>query len=457
MVTKGTTLGVCPARIGFDNFRRDGGTSQGDTTPVVVPNSGGWNGYTPYGLADYQHTGQFGIIAAQNSTGNQFYYPVDQNGSGAPTEIGTGWTSNLAPFGVAQFTGDGSYDIFTCRADTKNLMMYPGDAVGGFASPRTILGGCDRYTPFGVTDYNGDGNPDLILRDNTTGNLVIPGNGSESTPTAIGTVIAAGSATTQSLIPYGAVTWTPPGTTTRRIDIYTINTLGDLLDYTETPGAPLSSNPTTIKTTFATRYRPVGVADFNHDGYPDLEAIDTAVGDSLVIFLGSANGIATAPTTIPGSGGWTSNYRPFGVTDFQKNGHTGIITAQNDTQNLYYYPVDLSISNNPILIGGGWSTNFTPFGITDIDGDGNSDIVTCRANNGRLMEYPGNGASGFFAARTILIGCTNYTPFGLTDYNGDGNPDLIVRDNTTGNLIIDAGTGGGWWINNNTTTITTGW
>jgi hypothetical protein len=36
-------------------------------------------------------------------------------------------------------------------------------------------------------------------------------------------------------------------------------------------------------------------------------------------------------------------------------------------------------------------------------------------------------------------------------------PDLIVRDNTTGNLVVDAGTGGGWWIDNNTATITTGW
>jgi hypothetical protein len=425
------------------------------TMPTVVPNSGGWGGYTAYGVADYEHDGVVGTIAVQNSTGNQYYYPVTPTGSGAPILIGSGWTNNFAPFGVFQFTGDGTYDILTCRADTKNLMMYPGDGKGGQAPPRTILGGCNRYTPFGIADYTGDGNPDLILRDNTTGDLVIPGNGSESTASGIGTVIDSAGAT-KSLNPWGAVEWTPPGSSTARVDIIAVDSVGELLDYTEAPGAPLSTTPTAIGPNPVFNYntfRPVGVADFNHDGYPDLEAINS--GGGLVVLTGSANGMATTLMVVPGGGGWSPTLRSFGVTDFQKNGHIGIIAAQNDTQALYHYPTDLTTNGPPEQIGSGWSTNFRSFGVADIDSDANGDIVTCRLDNGRLTEYPGDGRGGFLKDRTILLGCTNDTSFGITDYSGDGHPDLILRDNTTGDLVVDAGTGGGWWIDNSTTIIGT--
>lgn len=427
------------------------GTSSGlATTPTVVPNTSGWTGVTPFGVADFEHNGVIGVIAVQNSTGNQYYYPTDVNGTGTPILIGTGWTNNFAPFGVSQFTGDGSYDIFTCRADTKNLMMYPGDSQGGFAGPRTILGGCDRYTPFGVTDYDGDGNPDLILRDNTTGDLVIPANGSESTPGGIGTVIDTTGAT-KNVVPWGAVEWTPPGSTTKRVDIFGVNSVGTVIDYTEAPGAPLNTTPTVVADSWVINYltyRPVGIADFNHDGYPDIEVIK--YGGDLAVFLGSANGWGNTLTTVPNGGGWTTDLVPFGVTDFQKTGHTGVIAVERSTQNLFYYPIDLTGNGSRVQIGAGWSTNFHLFGVAGMDGDGNADLLTCRADNNRLVEFPGNGTGGFFAGRTVLVGCANHTSFGIADYNGDGNPDLILRDDTTGDLIVDAGNGGGWWTGNST-------
>jgi hypothetical protein len=71
------------------------------------------------------------------------------------------------------------------------------------------------------------------------------------------------------LQPYGAITWTKPGLATPQIDIYAANTAGSLLDYTDTPNGQLSTTPKTVATGW-THYTPVGVADFNHDGYPDL-------------------------------------------------------------------------------------------------------------------------------------------------------------------------------------------
>jgi hypothetical protein len=436
------------------------GSASGLATVPTVTGSHGWSSnFMPFGVADYQHTGHYGVVAVQKDTGIQYFYPGDLTGGIGSTrvQIDSGWSSVLTPVGVSQFTGDGQSDVFTCRTDTGALMFYPRTNSGALGSPITVLTGCANYTAFGITDYTGDSRPDLILRDNTTGNLILPATGSEQTPTTIGTMIAP-SSITKSLVPFGAVTWTPPGGSGSRVDVYAADGGGQLWDYSKASGGLLSSTPVQAGTGFG-RYRPVGVVDFNHDGYPDVVVIDnTAPSFNLVAFLGSASGLATVPT-VTGSHGWSSNFMPFGVADYQHTGHYGVVAVQKDTGIQYFYPGDLTggIGSTRVQIDSGWSSVLTPVGVSQFTGDGQSDVFTCRTDTGALMFYPRTNSGALGSPITVLTGCANYTAFGITDYTGDSRPDLILRDNTTGNLITDAGNGGGWWAGNASTTIATGW
>ena len=57
------------------------------------------------------------------------------------------------------------------------LWEYPGDATGGSAgSADMALTDRNGDTFLGATDYNNDNAPDVIVRDNTTGNIIVVPN-----------------------------------------------------------------------------------------------------------------------------------------------------------------------------------------------------------------------------------------------------------------------------------------
>ena len=410
----------------------------------------GWStNFTPMGIADYNHTGHPGVIAIERDTSTLWFYPRDlTDGVTTRTQIGSGWTSAFTPAGVADLTGDGHVDILTCRTDDKVAVLYPGDATGG-GGASSWLTECDNGTFFGVTDYDGDGHPDLITRDNTTGVLSI----APSSLGSVGTVVATGSAATKALVPFGAITWTPPGSGASRVDVYAADASGNLGDYTETPSG-LSSTPTAIETGW-THYRQVGVADENQDGYPDLVAIDTS-NNLLDVFLGSATGFATTPTQV--GAGWSTNFTPMGIADYNHTGHPAVIAIEHDTNTLWLYPRDLTDGiTTRTQIGVGWAAGYTPFGAADFTGDGHSDLLTCRTDTTGAQLYPGDATGGTGSITQILTGCDKDTFFGATDYNGDGHPDLIARDNTTGDIVVVTGDGAGGWAQTSATTLATTW
>jgi hypothetical protein len=442
------------------------GTAGGlDGLSSTLPYSGGWSSdFTPFGVADWTHDGYLGVLAVQHSTNTLWFYPGDLTGGAGDAnnyhdQVATGWTSNLSPVGVADITGDGHTDVLACDSGTKAVWIYPGDGTGDGA-PASELTSCDgSQTFFGLTDYNGDNYPDLITRIDANGQVrVAPGPLS-----SVGTTIANGTATTKTLQPFGAITWTPLNANTPQIDIYAADANGNLLDFTESPGAPLSNTPKTVETGW-TRYRKIGVADFNHDGYPDVLAIDTNTG-LIEIFTGTATGLSASPTSF--DGGWTSDFVPFGISDYLHAGHYGIVAMQISNGTLWFYPGDLTggsgtPDNYHTQIGVGWSGAFTPVGVGYFAGTADTDVLTCRSDTNELSLYPGSEAGGTpdnYATDTdILTGdCDNNTYFGVTDYNNDGHPDVIVRDNTTGNIVVADGDGAGWWQNTTATAIATNW
>ncbi len=137
-------------------------------------------GYTPFGVADWDNDGKADVIARQDSTGDVFLYP----GSGARAalnqgsyKIGNGW-QNYTPFGVADWDHDGYQDIIARQDSTGDMLLFPGQGTRGYSNQGYVKigNGWNNYSPFGIADFDKDGNQDIIARDNSTGNVyVFPG------------------------------------------------------------------------------------------------------------------------------------------------------------------------------------------------------------------------------------------------------------------------------------------
>ena len=410
----------------------------------------GWSSdFVPMSVVDYDHTGHFGIIADQLDTAVQYFYPGDLSGGvGARQQTGTGWSSIFTQVGSADIVSNGHKGTLTCRTDDHRMWYYAGDGTGGGGSVFP-MGNCTNSTFFGIVNYFGDGRNDLISRDNTTGVVSV-------TPTSVselGTVIAPGSAATKALVPFGATTWTPPGTTTPRTDVFAADGSGNLLDYQESATGQLSA-PTTAETGW-THYRETGVADMNHDGYPDIIAINTT-NNVMQVFTGSADGYSA--TGIQLGTGWTTDFVPMSVVDYDHTGHYDIIADQLSNDSQYAYAGDLT-GPPPTrkVIGTGWTSNFIQIGSGDIASVGHAGTLTCSSIDGSLRYYEGDGTGGTGQIDQLMLGCTGATYFGVTDYTGDGHPDVIARDNATGNILVLAGDGNGGWADTDATLLATTW
>jgi hypothetical protein len=215
-----------------------------------------------------------------------------------------------------------------------------------------------------------------------------------------------------------------------------------------------------------THYRSVGLADMNHDGYPDLIAIDTNTNDEDV-FPGSANGLSTTPIVL--GVGWTGGYTPWGIVDWNHDGYYDTIASDlNGT--LWEYPGDLKGGVGArVSLSTGWTSTISSFGIGDFNDDNHSDILACRNDVNALTLYPGDGTGGNTGVvGMVLTDCAGDTPLGATPYNvystsnlngmtPDTFSDVIVRDKTTGNIIVGLSDNSGWLSDRSSYVIASGW
>ena len=241
-----------------------------------------------------------------------------------------------------------------------------------------------QYTPFGLVDYDNDGHVDIVARHNTTGDL-----------------------------------WLYPGQSKR--------------GYSTEPRVRIGNG--------WNAYTPFGLVDYDNDGHVDIVARHNTTGDLWLYPGQSKRGYSTEPRVRIGNG-WNA-YTPFGLVDYDNDGHVDIVARHNTTGDLWLYPGQSKrgYSTEPrVRIGNGWNA-YTPFGLVDYDNDGHVDIVARHNTTGDLWLYPGQSKRGYSTEPRVRIGngWNAYTPFGLVDYDNDGHVDIVARHNTTGDLWLYPG------------------
>jgi hypothetical protein len=101
--------------------------------PVKIGN--GWNPWTALGIADWDGDGNQDIIVRQDATGDLFLYPgesVRGYSQAQPVKIGNGW-NGWTPYGVGDWDGDGKPDILVKEAKTADLYLYPGEGTRAYS------------------------------------------------------------------------------------------------------------------------------------------------------------------------------------------------------------------------------------------------------------------------------------------------------------------------------------
>jgi hypothetical protein len=210
-------------------------------------------------------------------------------------------------------------------------------------------------------------------------------------------------------------------------DLLTINPGSNTMDVLAGLGQGRFANPVPLQTQSAAQV--IRVADFNHDGIPDL-AVLTAKGVS--IYLGNGKGGFAPPVT------YDAGPDPTGLTiaDINHDGNPDLLNG-----NAY--------GDVMVLLGNGDGT-FQPYhqanqtielAVADLTGKGSKDIIYADQGLDRVVVDYGAGSSTVLANQST--GLLDPGAVKLADLNGDGIPDLIVANSGSNNVLIYPGLGNG--------------
>ncbi len=188
-------------------------------------------------------------------------------------------------------------------------------------------------------------------------------------------------------------------------------------------------------------YTPFGVADWDRDGHQDIVARQDNTADLWLYPGQSVRGVSSTPRVRIGNG-W-AGYTPFGVADWDRDGNQDIVARHDPTGDLILFPGESRRGysyQTPVRIGNGWQ-GYMPFGVADWDRDGNQDIIARADLTGDLILFPGESRRGYSYQTPVRIGTgwNRYSPFDLADWDRDGHQDLVARDNDTGYLWLYPG------------------
>jgi hypothetical protein len=327
---------------------------------------------------------------------------------------------------ATDFTGDGIPDLAVLTWDVgfQGVTVFPGLGNGSFGPRFVSSAGNDPLSAMTVGDLNGDGKPDAVVTTfNGVSVLLGKGDGTFTIATAPG-------------VP-GSPAWTA-------IADFNGDGKADLAVATDNGVSFLPGNG---DGTFGTRQDVaaggqasyLAAADLNGDGKPDLAAINPQTagggGNSLTVLLGNGNGTFNLSKTYPtrvGPGSVT-------VADFNHDGKPDLAvptffgpTAANSTVQLFQ-----NAGAGKFTLKGESLTDSLPTGslTTDFNKDGKADLAVATQFADELFVFNGTGLGTFGKPAKYVVG-DRPTWVTSADFNGDGLPDMAVANSNSGTVTL---------------------
>jgi hypothetical protein len=187
----------------------------------------------------------------------------------------------------------------------------------------------------------------------------------------------------------------------------------------------------------------IEVADFNHDGSPDL-AIANDEDSSVIILLNNGKG-EFSPA--PGSPYFTNQHpNDIAIADFNKDGNPDIAIANTEIAEL-----TLLLGNGK---GGFAQASHSPYkvlarphthgiAVADFNGDGRLDMATDDWGEDKVSVIFGDSDLNFGHQTFYSVGKHPYQRLRTADVNQDGKPDLITTNLESNNSTVLLGQGDG--------------
>ena len=352
------------------------------------------------------------------------------------TSFSTPVQSNPTGIVAGDFNKDGAIDLAVLNAGSGTVSILNGNNSGGFAVTRTIAVGAATGTGGSYLlglDVNHDGAADLIAGNtmqNTLGLLMSRGNGNfaavQNYTIAGGPAYVAGIDYNHDGKPDLAVTQSTGGS----VSVLINNTLA-----TPAHGSLSFVAPHVPNSGRGNMADSVAVADFNHDGFPDI-AVAYLQDNAVRVLSGTGGGHFSAAAEYP------VGQQPYWVAtaDLNNDGYADLVTANTSVNSK---PGTISVLMNN---GGGsgtfaaaqtYTVGWLPYqvAIGDLNGDGIPDLaVTNYGDNTVSILYGQSG--GTFTGSQTLATCTNPYGVAIGDTRHSGQNDVAVTCYHTGQLEV---------------------
>lgn len=192
--------------------------------------------------------------------------------------------------------------------------------------------------------------------------------------------------------------------------------------------------------------KPAGmvVADFNHDGRPDVIAANDYISSVSVLLNAGTSQFAPPVNYASAPDGRIFHHpQPVATGDFNGDGNLDYaVTSQYGGP--FYVSVGLGVGNGTFLAQTLHQVGTCPTSVVAVDTnhDGKLDLVTTNSEGSNISVLLGNG-NGTFQPRTEFGSADSPISNVSADFNGDGHADIAQVSWGVGRLTILPGAGSG--------------
>jgi hypothetical protein len=192
----------------------------------------------------------------------------------------------------------------------------------------------------------------------------------------------------------------------------------------------------------------IAIADVNHDGRSDILILNTIDG-TLTVLLNDGHRSFHPWATVPTPAGRNPN--DLAVADFNHDGNPDVVIANTETPNLTILLGDGTGSFKPSS-GSPFATTSFPHvhgvAAADFNSDGKIDVATDSWGHDQILLFNGDGAGNLILpGKLFSTGKRPYERLRTADFNGDGQPDIVTTDMDINAVSILLGDGKGGFTN----------